>query len=58
MNISKTKCYKDSAVPYLQGLPNEDILEKKESLKSLFNHDKVERIQARRSILGSVCLMK
>ena len=47
VNISKTKRCKDSAVPYLQGLLNKDDLEKKESLKSLFNHDKVERIQER-----------
>ena len=34
-------------MPYLQGLLNEDILEKKESLKSLFNHGKDERIKKR-----------
>ena len=34
---SKTKRYKDCAVPYLQGLLNRDNLEKKQRLKRLIN---------------------
>ena len=34
---SKTKRYKDSAVPYLQGLLNRDNLETKQSVKRLIN---------------------
>ena len=34
---SNTKRYQESAVPYLQGLLNKDVFEKKQSLKRLFN---------------------
>ena len=33
---SKTKRHKDSAVPYLQNLLNKDYLEKRQTLKRLF----------------------
>ena len=36
---SNTKRYQESAVPYLQGLLNKDCLEKKQSLKRLFNDE-------------------
>ena len=51
VNISKTKRYKDSAVPYLQGLLNEDILEKKESLKSLFNKVKMKGLKKEQKVI-------
>jgi hypothetical protein len=37
VNHSKTKRYKESAVPYLQGLLNRENLEKKQSLKRLID---------------------
>ena len=39
VNCSKTRRYKDSAVPFLQGLLNKDNVEKKKDLKRLFDYD-------------------
>ena len=44
-NPTKTKRLKDSAVPYLQGLLNKDCLEKKQSLKRLFDIESSERVK-------------
>ena len=39
VNPSNTKRYKDSAVPFLQGLLNKEIFEKRKSLKRLFKDE-------------------
>ena len=38
VNVSRTRRYKVSAVPYLQGLLNRDNLEKKQGLKKLMTN--------------------
>ena len=39
VNSSNTKRYKDSAVPFLQGLLNKENFEKRKSLKRLFKDE-------------------
>lgn len=39
VNFSKTRRYKDSAVPYLQGLLNKDDVEKRKNLKRLLDYE-------------------
>ena len=39
VNSSNTKRYKDSAVPFLQGLLNKETFEKRKSLKRLFKDE-------------------
>ena len=45
---SKTKRHKDSAVPYLQNLLNKDHLEKRQTLKRLFDNDSFQVMQKER----------
>ena len=44
VNPSKTKRWKESAVPYLQELLNKDYFEKKQSLRRLLDIESSERV--------------
>ena len=47
---SKTKRHKDSAVPYLQNLLNKDHLEKRQTLKKLFDNESFQSYEKRQKV--------